>query len=41
MSWGSEGDEDVQFNQPEGIDVDPAGKVIVADTGNNRIQIFD
>jgi len=39
-SWGSEGDGDGQFNQPEGIDVDLAGRVIVADTGNNRIQVF-
>jgi sugar lactone lactonase YvrE len=37
----SEGDADGQFNQPEGVDVDPQNRVIVADTGNNRIQIFD
>jgi sugar lactone lactonase YvrE len=37
----SEGDADSQFNQPEGVDVDPQNRVIVADTGNNRIQIFE
>src|ERR671919_232924 len=40
-SWGNEGEGDGQFNQPEGIDVDSLGRVIVADTGNNRIQIFN
>lgn len=36
----TEGEADGQFNQPEGIDVDPQNRVIVADTGNNRIQVF-
>jgi hypothetical protein len=36
-----EGDNDGQFNRPEGIDVGPDNRVIVADTGNNRIQIFE
>ncbi|MGH9927398.1 MAG: hypothetical protein ACRD5B_18680 [Nitrososphaeraceae archaeon] len=40
VSWGSEGTADGQFNEPGGIDVDPLGRVIVADTGNNRMQIF-
>jgi DNA-binding beta-propeller fold protein YncE len=40
VSWGSEGTADGQFNRPEGVDVDPFGRVLVADTGNNRIQIF-
>jgi sugar lactone lactonase YvrE len=37
----SEGTADGQFNQPEGLDVGPDNRVIVADTGNNRIQIFE
>ncbi len=37
----SEGTADGQFNQPEGVDIDPQNRVIVADTGNNRIQIFE
>jgi sugar lactone lactonase YvrE len=37
----SEGDADGQFNQPEGVDVDLQNRVIVADTGNNRIQVFE
>ena len=36
----TEGDGDGQFNAPEGIDVDPENRVLVADTGNNRIQVF-
>jgi sugar lactone lactonase YvrE len=37
----NEGGGDGQFNAPEGLDVDPQNRVIVADTGNNRIQIFE
>ncbi len=29
-----------QFNQPRGIAVDSTGNVYVADTGNNRVQMF-
>lgn len=39
--WGSTGSEPGQFNSPMGIAVDSGGKVYVADTYNNRIQIFD
>jgi hypothetical protein len=38
--WGSKGDGDGQFNNPMGVAVDKNGKVYVADSGNNRIQIF-
>jgi hypothetical protein len=31
---------DGQFNQHEGIDLDSLEKVVVVDTGNNRMQIF-
>jgi DNA-binding beta-propeller fold protein YncE len=40
--WGSEGDDDGQFKQPNGIAVDEAGNVYVADSGigNDRVQVF-
>ena len=40
-SFGSKGDEDGQFNEPYGVDVDEEGRIIVADTSNHRIQVFD
>jgi tripartite motif-containing protein 71 len=39
-SWGTTGDGNGQFSEPEGIDVDNSGHVYVADTGNNRVQVF-
>jgi tripartite motif-containing protein 71 len=38
--WGSYGTGNGQFNNPNGIAVDSAGNVYVADTGNNRVQKF-
>lgn len=38
--WGSKGGDDGQFTTPEGIAVDAAGNVYVADTGNDRVQVF-
>jgi len=38
--WGSKGEGDGQFNHPDGIAVDSAGYVYVADSENKRIQIF-
>ncbi|RZK29914.1 MAG: hypothetical protein EOO63_08020, partial [Hymenobacter sp.] len=35
---GSAGPAPGQFQQPEGIAVDAAGNIYVADTGNNRLQ---
>ena len=38
--WGTQGSGDGQFYSPEGIAVDGTGNVYVADTGNNRVQVF-
>jgi hypothetical protein len=40
FKWGSYGQEDGQFYNPEGVAVDKDGNVYVSDTYNNRIQIF-
>ena len=40
--WGSEGNQKGQFVRPSGIAIDESAlQVIVADTGNDRIQAFD
>src|SRR5205085_1600743 len=39
--WGSNGTGDGQFNGPQGVAVDAADNVYVADTNNNRIQKFN
>jgi DNA-binding beta-propeller fold protein YncE len=38
--WGTAGSGNGQFNHPWGLAVDSSGKVFVADTNNNRIQVF-
>jgi DNA-binding beta-propeller fold protein YncE len=38
--WGSLGTAPGQFDIPDGVAVDPAGRVYVADRENNRIQKF-
>lgn len=40
VAYGSQGDDPGQFNSPQGLDVDAYGQVIVADKGNNRLQII-
>ena len=40
-SFGSHGFQNGQFNGPWGVEVDEEGRIIVADTFNNRIQVFD
>jgi sugar lactone lactonase YvrE len=44
-SWGTYGSADSstipQMSHPQGMGIDPAGNIYVADTGNNRIQRFD
>ncbi len=38
--WGSSGTGNGQFTTPRGTELDLSGNVIVADSGNNRIQKF-
>lgn len=38
--FGEHGDGDGQFDQPSGIHVDATGRVLVADTGNDRVQVL-
>lgn len=40
-SWGTTGWQDGRLNSPTGILADDNGDLFVADTGNNRIQVFD
>jgi DNA-binding beta-propeller fold protein YncE len=40
-AWGSEGTGPAQFRLPDGITVDGAGNVFVADRDNNRLLKFD
>src|SRR5262249_17454323 len=39
--WGSAGSSPGQFNSPLAIALGPGDEVYVADTGNNRVQVFD
>lgn len=39
-SFGDEGRADGRFLYPEGLAIDPSGRVYVADRENNRIQVF-
>ena len=41
MEWGSHGTEPGQFRTPHAIDLDSRGRVVVADRGNDRLQVFD
>ncbi|XP_066292900.1 tripartite motif-containing protein 2-like [Branchiostoma lanceolatum] len=40
-SFGEIGTKEGQFNCPEGLTICPKGRIVVADSGNNRVQIFD
>ena len=40
QSWGQPGTGQGEFNLPHSVWVDKEGRVMVADRGNNRIQIF-
>ena len=39
-SWGARGDRPGEFQDPVGISADPSGRLYIADTGNNRIQVL-
>lgn len=39
-SWGSTGTEPGQFISPGGVAFDPQGRLLVADVGNDRVQVF-
>jgi DNA-binding beta-propeller fold protein YncE len=39
--WGSYGSEPGQLNGPHGVAIDSRGRLLVADAGNSRVQIFD
>ena len=41
LGTGTPGSADGQFNLPRSVTVDSADRIIVSDTSNNRIQIFD
>lgn len=41
LSFGGPGTGNGQFNDPEGVAVDSGGDIYVADTVNNRIQVFE
>jgi len=38
--WGSEGNGDGEFSQPQGLAIDSDGDVYVSDQGNHRILVF-
>ena len=40
-SWGQKGSSRGEFNLPHAVLVDAAGRVLVGDRENKRIQIFD
>lgn len=40
-TWGSRGEKPGEFHLPHSIIVDSAGRVLVGDRENNRIQVFD
>ncbi|MFQ6033273.1 MAG: PKD domain-containing protein [Candidatus Bipolaricaulia bacterium] len=39
-TWGSWGAGEGELGHPRGIDIDPQGRVFIADTGNDRIVLF-
>jgi DNA-binding beta-propeller fold protein YncE len=41
LGWGEQGDLPGEFKQPGDVAVDKAGNVYVADTWNQRIQVFN
>ncbi len=41
MTMGRQGSGDGEFSNPQGVALDAAGNIYVADTGNARVQVFD
>jgi len=41
MEWGTHGSDPGQFRTPHAIDLDSRGRVVVADRGNDRLQVFE
>jgi len=39
-TWGNQGADAGEFNEPIGVALDEAGNVYISDAGNNRIQKF-
>ena len=39
-AWGTRGSAPGEFIQPRGVAVGPGGRIYVADTWNDRIQVF-
>ena len=39
--WGKTGSGRGEFNQPHALDIDPQGRLFIADRSNSRLQIFD
>ncbi len=39
--WGAHGSGQGQFRTPHAVDLDSRGRVVVADRGNDRLQVFD
>ncbi len=40
FAFGSKGKDNGQFDTPMGVAVAPSGQILVADTGNDRVQVF-
>jgi DNA-binding beta-propeller fold protein YncE len=41
LQFGKRGSENSQFKEPQAIAIDSEGNILIADTGNNRIQEFN
>ncbi|XP_035671518.1 tripartite motif-containing protein 3-like [Branchiostoma floridae] len=41
LQFGCYGNADGQLDQPKGLCVDPEGRILVADSGNKRVALFD
>ena len=39
--FGTKGSGDSQLSYPQGVDVDGEGRIVVCDTGNGRVSVFE